>query len=586
MPDGSADGLDAKSMLDFLVRGDAADVEDARLAAEAPLSERVSRGDVLQGLTVVKGRQGRGTALSRGRGFCRFRKGDRLVLTGSGGVLKARITAITASTIRLDVGVVPEGVWQAELIPGSNPSAIREALEQLSAARRGTGPYLLKAMTGAKPVALHRQGVDIERVRTDLGLSSEQEEALRAAARLPTVWGLQGPPGTGKSRIAVALAEACAGQGLRTLLVAHTHAAVNNVLAEHAGAAARHDWPRRRRIKIGPEEKAGVGIHAVPFMTRYPVARGRTPQPIVGATVAAAISCHLAGDLQADVVLVDEAGQVPLAHGACLGLLARSLLLFGDPAQLPPIHNEAVRGERHAVSILKAWDEHLKANIGSGIQALRETHRLNETLARLISDAWYPEVQLISSVAAAHRRLGWRAAGVVPSWVREAMDPAYPAVWVETGHRGRKGVSPEEAHVVADLVRAARAGLPPDARLAVLTPFRAQVAEIHGLIGELCVVDTVERLQGQSVDLAIISLTCSSPEYVAEIADFYFMDNRWNVALSRAKAKVLIVGSRHALEIRPASASAAAARSRLSELLTRARTVRLTGRRATVQSPG
>ncbi len=63
------------------------------------------------------------------------------------------------------------------------------------------------------------------------------------------------------------------------------------------------------------------------------------------------------------------------------------------------------------------------------------------------------------------------------------------------------------------------------------------------------VVDTVERMQGQERDFIIISLTTSDVGFAANLADFLFQPQRLNVAVTRPRRKLVIVGSRHLLDI-------------------------------------
>jgi len=57
------------------------------------------------------------------------------------------------------------------------------------------------------------------------------------------------------------------------------------------------------------------------------------------------------------------------------------------------------------------------------------------------------------------------------------------------------------------------------------------------------IIDTVERLQGQDVKCIIITFAASDESYVKGTHDFIFNPNRLNVMISRAKTKVIIIGS-------------------------------------------
>src|SRR5205814_2813266 len=103
-----------------------------------------------------------------------------------------------------------------------------------------------------------------------------------------------------------------------------------------------------------------------------------------------------------------------------------------------------------------------------------------------------------------------------------------------------------EASLVADLIPVA--------------PYRAQGREIRNLLRtvvpdasmrRLIVTDTVERMQGQERDLVILSLTTSNPAFAANLAEFFFQPERLNVAITRPRSKLIIVGSSHLLTTAP-----------------------------------
>lgn len=110
-----------------------------------------------------------------------------------------------------------------------------------------------------------------------------------------------------------------------------------------------------------------------------------------------------------------------------------------------------------------------------------------------------------------------------------------------------------EAKIVAHLVRVyltARSENVPDSLIPanrdrdeptvmIVTPFNKQRIAIQREVGGTIPVDTVEKMQGQECDLIIACFSCSNKrENVNEfIRDF----RRWNVALSRARCKVVIL---------------------------------------------
>ena len=61
-------------------------------------------------------------------------------------------------------------------------------------------------------------------------------------------------------------------------------------------------------------------------------------------------------------------------------------------------------------------------------------------------------------------------------------------------------------------------------------------------------IDTVERYQGSERDVMIVSATESDADYIRQNEQFLFDVRRLNVALSRAKHKVIVVAATQVLD--------------------------------------
>lgn len=76
----------------------------------------------------------------------------------------------------------------------------------------------------------------------------------------------------------------------------------------------------------------------------------------------------------------------------------------------------------------------------------------------------------------------------------------------------------------------------------IITPYNAQVQAIKQRLPDL-EVGTVDKFQGQEAPIIIYSLATSSIEEAPRGMDFQFSPNRFNVAVSRARTRFIMVAN-------------------------------------------
>jgi superfamily I DNA and/or RNA helicase len=81
----------------------------------------------------------------------------------------------------------------------------------------------------------------------------------------------------------------------------------------------------------------------------------------------------------------------------------------------------------------------------------------------------------------------------------------------------------------------------------VMAPYNAQVSDLYVRLPKAR-IGTVDKFQGQEAPVVVYSLTTSSPEDAPRGMEFLYSLNRLNVATSRARAMVILVGSASLLE--------------------------------------
>jgi superfamily I DNA and/or RNA helicase len=85
------------------------------------------------------------------------------------------------------------------------------------------------------------------------------------------------------------------------------------------------------------------------------------------------------------------------------------------------------------------------------------------------------------------------------------------------------------------------------ADILIVAPYNAQVSDLSARLRNAR-VGTVDKFQGQEAPVVIYSLATSSPEDAPRGMEFLYSLNRLNVATSRARALVIVVGSPRLLE--------------------------------------
>ena len=176
------------------------------------------------------------------------------------------------------------------------------------------------------------------------------------------------------------------------------------------------------------------------------------------------------------------------------------------------------------------------------------TYRMSRELCAFPSRMWYEGALQAAPENAGNRlRLEGDRRG---DWLDQVIDPDRSVALVLVEHRGQRQRADEEVEVVTDLAYRLLVEHGVDAeQLALISPHRAQnsaTAErlermLAGKGVSLPLIDTVERVQGAERDVVLFAFTASDLEVIG--SPFLNSPNRFNVALTRARKKLIVVGS-------------------------------------------
>jgi predicted RecB family nuclease len=458
-----------------------------------------------------------------------------------------------AGTLELRRGVNSEAPHPTALIP---EKPVRTP-EQRASLRRVAEALLDRGLDGFGPAAAARQLLArrpprIEGVQQGDPLRHGEELAVNGAVRLAmgldrSCLPIQGPPGSGKTFTAAKVIVALLDAGRTVGITANSHAVISNLLS---GVAKEADEQRvdLRAIQKLSDDDGGVD---------HPSVQITKSNGDVEAAVAAGAVNVVAGTAwlfaretmieAVDTLVVDEAGQLSLANVIAVAPAALNLILVGDPRQLAQpskgTHPDGagVSGLEHVLDGAATMPEHL------GL-FLDRSWRMHPRICGFISEQVYDgRLDSMDQCQLQHIDDGPIAGG---SGLR----------WFGVEHEGNRTSSPEEADAVASVFAALlgrhwtndegqRTPLGTDDIL-VVAPYNAQVNLLSEGLPAGARIGTVDKFQGQQAPVVLVSLAASSAEDVPRGMEFLYSRNRLNVAVSRAKALCVVVGSPSLLAVR------------------------------------
>jgi superfamily I DNA and/or RNA helicase len=278
------------------------------------------------------------------------------------------------------------------------------------------------------------------------------------------------------------------------------------------------------------------------------------------------ITCTLVGasnrnirHLTYETVFIDEAAQA-LEPGCWIPIAkANRVVLAGDHQQLPPTVKSERAGALRETLFEKAINRQPEAS-----RMLTVQYRMHEQIMQFSSEQFY-DGRLVAAPTVAHAGLDAYDLQFAPDLPVEFLDTAGFGMQEITIPESRSTANPEEADLL--LRRLAQLLEPYDQAehendplsIGVIAPYRAQINylkdaveendELSGLLlHRQLSVGTVDSFQGQERDIIAISLTRSNSN--GEIG-FLSDIRRMNVAMTRARKKLLLIGDSSTLGAHP-----------------------------------
>ncbi|AWM31891.1 AAA domain-containing protein [Hymenobacter nivis] len=414
-------------------------------------------------------------------------------------------------------------------------------------------------------------------------------EVVARALAAPDWFVLCGPPGTGKTRAVLKeLAVKLYQDDKQALLAAYTNRAVDEICEQLVAAGLPF-------IRVG--SRLGTSPSYRPYLldnmirdcpSRQTVRARLTGCPFYVGTVASLLGKpELFLLKQFDLAVVDEASQV--LEGPMLALLAKvpKFILIGDHRQLPAVVSQGpetsaiapevaglLRDELGLTNLRNSYFERLfrraEAHWPHAHGTLADQYRMHADLAALVNDDFY-DGQLRCPLPWQHAPLS-RPAWPAPADAFLARVRNERLVFVPT-RRQPEDLSMKESAQEAELAARAAAAVAQgygadfnaETTLGIIASYRNQAARIRARLAQLAVelnlpnllqvsVDTVERYQGSQRDVIIVSFCCHHEhqlELMASPDETGQVDRKLNVALTRARQQLILLGNELVLRRAP-----------------------------------
>nr|XP_029123131.1 DNA replication ATP-dependent helicase/nuclease DNA2 isoform X1 [Elaeis guineensis] len=403
---------------------------------------------------------------------------------------------------------------------------------------------------------IYSQDPALSYVRLEKHLNDDQRRSIHKILTAKDYALILGMPGTGKTSTMVHAVKALLMRGASILLTSYTNSAIDNLLIKLK--AQEIDF-----IRIGRHEAVHNDIRDHCFSETGSRSVDDIKQRmehvrVVGVTCLG-INHPLLANKRFDICIMDEAGQTTLPVCAFFSLLqfimvslgplmlASIFVLVGDHYQLPPlVQSTEARENGMGISLFCRLSEaHPEA-----ISALQCQYRMCAGIMELSNALIYGDRLRCGSSEIASAELKFSSTGTITLWLKEILDPKRSVIFINTDQlpaleaKEHNTVNnPIEAFIISEITRElVKVGIVGD-EIGIITPYNSQVNLIRQVVGVSVEVQTIDKYQGRDKDCILLSFVRSSENSGACTSSLLGDWHRINVALTRAKKKLIMVGS-------------------------------------------
>ncbi|XP_066098703.1 DNA replication ATP-dependent helicase/nuclease DNA2 isoform X2 [Saccopteryx bilineata] len=393
------------------------------------------------------------------------------------------------------------------------------------------------------------------------GLNKPQRQAMKKVLLSKDYTLIVGMPGTGKTTTICTLVRILYACGFSVLLTSYTHSAVDNILLKLAKFKIGF-------LRLGQTQKVHPDIQK---FTEEEICRSKSIKSLalleelynshlIVATTCMGINHPVFSRKVFDFCIVDEASQI--SQPVCLGPLffSQRFVLVGDHQQLPPL---VLNHEARALGMSESLFKRLEKNKSAVVQ-LTVQYRMNSKIMSLSNKLTYEGKLECGSDKVANAvinlpnfkdiklELEFYVDYSENPWLIGVFEPNSPVCFLNTDQVPapeqveKGGVSNiTEAKLIVFLTSIfIKAGCNPS-DIGIIAPYRQQLKIINELLTHSSVgmveINTVDKYQGRDKSIILVSFVRNNKD--GTLGELLKDWRRLNVAITRAKHKLILLGS-------------------------------------------
>lgn len=396
--------------------------------------------------------------------------------------------------------------------------------------------------------------------------NSDQRKVLEKLGRTQDYLLILGMPGTGKTTTIAHIIHALVEEGKSVLLSSHTNSAVDNILLKLK--ELKVDFARiGLASRVHPEIRDYIPGSAARDIESYEDYARFVLQPRVVAATCLSVGDIMFGQRERfDYCFIDEASQVAMPISLGPIALADKFVLVGDHNQLPPLVTNPDAKIRSGLS--KSLFEMLAHAHPQSVIELTHQYRMCSDIMLVANKLVYNDKLLCGSERVAEQTLKVNISKLKPfiqsphqissSWLGHVLNEDTKVTFLNHDNVpgaemriGENVTNPLEARLIAQMVEALVACGVDASRIGVMTLYRSQLKLLADSLRQYPLVEvlTVDRFQGRDKDCIFFSMVRSNDE--GRTGNLITDWRRINVAITRAKSKLVLVGSKRTVAKAP-----------------------------------